>query len=329
MRAGRFILGLAIGLPAFVLAANCTLIAVLGHIGRIGRLGPLPDIPNHFAPFWLAGSLVGLIVGLPFSPRYRRWISGMGLAGVIASGALILPEYVRFAGKPAPADAPGQIKVIQFNTWFHNTDPQAAVDWLVAEDPDFIITQETLPVTRELLAKTGRWHFTCPTCDETILSKLPPLPGDPHPVKPQPGLTYPEPVVRARFQDERGVFTVIGVHNGWPLGYMQRWQERRLNRVIGEDADRSRTIVAGDFNSAPWAYQRRYWDKAFGLIRRDRALFSWPAQRTKGVRSPVPFLPIDHIYAGPDWETVRAYRGPRLSSDHYPVVAILAPRARP
>ncbi|MDE2488701.1 MAG: endonuclease/exonuclease/phosphatase family protein, partial [Alphaproteobacteria bacterium] len=84
--------------------------------------------------------------------------------------------------------------------------------------------------------------------------------------------------------------------------------------------------VTGDFNSTPWSFSRRRWDKAFGLIRRDRALFSWPAGKTVwGVKPPFPILPIDHVYAGPDWATVSIRRGPKLGSDHYPVVAILAP----
>ena len=292
MRLWRRILGFVIGVPAFLLGANCAAIALLGHIGRVGRWGPIPDIPNHFAPLWLGGALIALIVGLPFPSLARRWISGAGLVGVIASGALIVPEFVRSTGPKAPADAPGQIKVVQLNAWFDNQDEDAIINWLKAEDPDFIVMEETHTYTRSELVKDGRWHLTCAPCDEIILSKLPPLPGDPHPVPKQPNMLYPEPVVRARFRDARGTFTVIGVHNGWPLGYMQRWQERRLNRVIAMDANRERTIVAGDFNSAPWAYQRRYWDKAFGLIRRDRAIFTWPARPSKGLHLVHAFLPF-------------------------------------
>ena len=36
-------------------------------------------------------------------------------------------------------------------------------------------------------------------------------------------------------------------------------------------------------------------------------------------------LPIDHVYAGPGWRTVSVQRGPKLGSDHYPVIVTLAP----
>jgi endonuclease/exonuclease/phosphatase (EEP) superfamily protein YafD len=42
----------------------------------------------------------------------------------------------------------------------------------------------------------------------------------------------------------------------------------------------------------------------------------------------VPFLAIDHVYAGRDWATVKVERGPRVGSDHFPVVLTLAPVSR-
>jgi hypothetical protein len=66
---------------------------------------------------------------------------------------------------------------------------------------------------------------------------------------------------------------------------------------------------------------------AVWLERRDRAVFSWPAgpvTRWK-IDLPVAFLPIDHIYAGSDWRTVKIERGPRgLGSDHRPLIITLA-----
>ncbi|MGH7012300.1 MAG: hypothetical protein ACREEX_15810, partial [Caulobacteraceae bacterium] len=51
------------------------------------------------------------------------------------------------------------------------------------------------------------------------------------------------------------------------------------------------------------------------------------AVRTYGKRhrlsSPFPFLPIDQVYAGDSWKTVSVKLGPRLGSDHLPVVVVL------
>lgn len=43
--------------------------------------------------------------------------------------------------------------------------------------------------------------------------------------------------------------------------------------------------------------------------------------------TPFPMLPIDHVYAGKGWRAVSVTRGPRLGSDHYPMVVVLAPSA--
>ena len=138
------------------------------------------------------------------------------------------------------------------------------------------------------------------------------------------------PLARATYRDARGEFTVIAVHNAWPTDQEQERQERRLADIIAL-SPRERTIVAGDFNSAPWSFARRRWDAEFGLIRRDRGIFTWPARpyRRWSFLGNFPFLAIDHIYAGSGWATVEVRRGPRIGSDHYPVVAILAPVARP
>jgi len=95
-------------------------------------------------------------------------------------------------------------------------------------------------------------------------------------------------------------------------------------RKLVADLPRERMILTGDFNSAPWSHMLRQTDAALGLTRRDRGLATFPADR-RGFPWPVPVLPIDHVYAGPGWATVSVTRGPRLGSDHYPLVVILAP----
>jgi endonuclease/exonuclease/phosphatase (EEP) superfamily protein YafD len=122
---------------------------------------------------------------------------------------------------------------------------------------------------------------------------------------------------------------VVGVHYAWPTDpRRQQYQEARLASILAA-VDRSRAIVAGDLNSTPWSFSRRRWDERFGLIRRTRAVFSWPAltQAQFPVLGAVPFLPIDHVYAGSGWATVDVERGPKLGSDHYPIVVTLAPAA--
>lgn len=322
MRFVRLALGVLLALPLFLLAALCAGAAVAAHFGRVSLQW---DILAHFAPLWLAGALAGALGGLLFRGYARALIVSMGVVGVAAAGLLMAPEYLRDTGPRAGPDAPGQLKVIQFNVW-HDSDGFArSVDWLVTQDPDIVVIEESRPEIRRMITERTDWHATCGECETVIYSRAAPIrQGSPR----VPGA--PGPLTRGVFEDAQGRYTVIGVHYAWPTDPQdQQPQEMRLARVLGE-TDRTRAIVAGDLNSAPWSFSRRRWDAEFGVIRRDRALFSWPALQYKRLRwlGIFPFLPIDHVYAGSDWATVKVERGPRLGSDHYPVVVTLAPVAR-
>ncbi|MDB5450490.1 MAG: hypothetical protein JWQ52_1618 [Phenylobacterium sp.] len=301
------------------LGAVCAAAAVAAQWGRTSLDF---DVLTHFAPFWLAGALVATFAGLAFRGPVRALIVGLGLVGTLAAGALIAPELVRPTGPHAAPGAPDQLKIVQFNAWHNNADLQRTVDWLVREAPDIVVIEETTPPIRAMIAARTNWYVTCPKCEVMILSRRPPVAD---------GVAFlghrSGPLSRATFRDPRGEFTVLGVHNAWPTDPDQPMQERRLAAAVAR-FPRERTIVTGDFNSTPWSFSRRRWDRALGLVRRERALFSWPAVQYKRLRwIGFPYLAIDHVYAGSGWATVSVRRGPKLGSDHYPVVVILAPVA--
>jgi endonuclease/exonuclease/phosphatase (EEP) superfamily protein YafD len=274
------------------------------------------DLIGQFAPVWALGSGLAATYGacLASAPR-RTWLVGLGLAGMIACALLIVPEFARPIRPTLPSETGYRIKVIEYNAWVRNPDIERDADWLASQNPDFIFMADADATARRALTARG---FICTrgVADTVIFSRLPRaletyvIPGPDWPLLPS--------FSRASFNGAGGDFTVIATHLKRPTSGPRVEQQAALLRLI-DHYDRRRLIVAGDFNSTPWSFDLRRLDQQLGLERRDRALFTWPA-----LYSPVAFLPIDHIYAGEAWRTVSIARGPRLGSDHYPIVVTLA-----
>lgn len=305
--------------------AGCALLLVLAQGGRFSdRL----DILTHFTPWLLAGCLIGLACWAA-TGRHGHLTSWLAVVGGLSALVLMAPELVAAAGqKRGPADGP-TLKIVQFNLWGRNRDPEATARWILEEDPDVIVFQEGFArsggVARAVAIRYPH-RTTCAeplACSTMILAKRAPIA--------QGGLQAGVSDANlsgawATFQGRRGRFTVVGVHYTWPVpAGPQQQQTLRLAKVLDRFPKES-LIVAGDFNSTPWSFSLRRQDRLFGLERRTRALFTWPAGRFSRLTftAPFPILAIDQVYAGSDWKTVAVRRGPLLGSDHYPVVVDLA-----
>lgn len=313
--------GLAVGI-AFAQGLVCAGAAVAALGGRHDlRLDGLAQ----FAPFWLAGGGAVMLFSVAVSERLLRLLLlALGATAVTASAAMILPEFIRPASPRAAPGQPGEVKLIQYNTWARNLDLARTTRWLADQDADLIVMEEATPKIRDALLERADYHVTCKTCSVMIFSRAEPV---------ETGLRRREfpgprpPMTRATFASPHGRYTVIGVHYTWPTpDGLQQAQGQRLAELV-QRFPKDTLIVAGDFNSTPWSFNRRREDREFGLERRTRALFSWPAGALTRYRIgfPFPFLPIDHVYAGSAWRTVKVERGPKLGSDHFPVIVTLAP----
>jgi endonuclease/exonuclease/phosphatase (EEP) superfamily protein YafD len=306
-----------------VLAVGLVCLVAAGA-AQAGRLDAQFDLLTHSCPFWLAGGLLAFVWGLfAASSRLRPALMAVGAGALLASGLLMAAELTRPIRPPVPP-APGrQIKLIQYNAWERNVSPKADADWLASQAPDVIVLEDAEePITEALMA---HGYIRAPgIADLAIFSRT-------APIKRQLRIPLADwrllpDIAPATFIGPDGApFTVIGVHLRRPFEPSQMWGALTLADLI-EHADRRRMIVAGDFNLTPWSFGLKRLDRRFELERRDRALFSWPSRSIVGSGRPFPFpfLPIDHIWAGPQWRTVKIERGPRLGSDHYPVVVTLA-----
>ena len=310
-------LALAFGTGGICLAAAL--------LAQGGRFDPRLDLLAHFAPFWLAGAVATALTAMGIAQGgVRAVLLALGAAGVVAAGTLIAPEFFRPIRPVAPRDTPGQIRLIQLNAWERNADPVSTANWIASEHPNVVTIEDVTPTLGRALVARG-FHRARGMVNTTIFSRdiasLAPfrIPMQDWPLLPD--------FARARFEvpGGRGGFSVVAVHLTRPY-LSDRVARDEDVAVLLDRQPRDALIIAGDFNLTPWSFALRRLDRRFGLERRDRALATWPACPSPGawVICAPPFLPIDHIYAGSAWRTVRIARGPRLGSDHYPLVVDLA-----
>jgi endonuclease/exonuclease/phosphatase (EEP) superfamily protein YafD len=288
-----------------------------------GRFSARLDLLTHFSPFWLVGGLFAAGYGLVFaSPASRPGLTAVGVLGAMAAAALMLPELTRPIPPPLARDGAQQIKLIQFNAWDRDVDVDATADWIAGQKPDFVLMEDVQPPIRQALERRG-FHYTRGMVHTAIFSRMAPAPA-PFVIPEHDWHVLPD-FARATFTAASGPFSLVAVHMSWPTLADQRDRGMALGDLL-DRYPKDRLILAGDFNLTPWSFALHRLEERYRLERRDRAVFSWPARLSPDgrLRSPVAFLPIDHVYAGSAWRTVSFARGPLLGSDHYPLVAVLA-----
>lgn len=285
-----------------------------------GRFSDHLDVLTHLAPLYLVGGVVTLTAAI-FAHR-RRLPALLGAAAVLASFALIAPELVRPQSPLLASDAPGQIKLIQFNAARDSQGLEKRLAWLASEDPDILVVEDSRAVFQTAVTqRLGRQMACGKTCEVAIFTRTPAARIE----APRRGRKGLGPAITiAHLAGPRGEFPVVGVHFVWPTDVHGHAENGARLLELMTTQRHEQMILVGDFNSTPWSFSRRRDDAALGLERRTRALATYPANGPFGLA----LLPIDHVYAGPEWGTVSIRRGPRLGSDHYPVVAVLAPKPK-
>lgn len=80
--------------------------------------------------------------------------------------------------------------------------------------------------------------------------------------------------------------------------------------------------MAGDFNMSPWTEKLGRFERSSGLKRYNTFHLTWPMAR--GTPPLLPLVAIDNVFASPQFARIAVAPGPRLGSDHRPIVADLA-----
>lgn len=327
-----------LGTQMIFLGALFALVA-LGGAGE-GALGAyaagMMDVANSFLTIWLVLCVLGLIcVAFALEARpARNNLVALALAGILAAAAPIMSE--QFNNSPLRPNASGApLRVMQFNAFEGNFRPRLAVDTILGSQADIVTLQEPRKLLSQMerLRKVYPYHTPCPTyCAVLILSKTPASSYSAQELRgPSAGAiggpSYGDvEVARMTLRAADGKpYTVVTAHYNWPIPPQPFSRGQMLLNEYLAKLDRDRLILTGDFNLTPWAFAMRRQDRAFApLVRVTRNIFSWPAYVPRiAAPMPLPFLPIDHIYAGPVWTASKVERLERAGSDHFPIAVDL------
>jgi endonuclease/exonuclease/phosphatase (EEP) superfamily protein YafD len=290
--------------------------AVLAHAGR---LAPALDVLAHLAPVYAGLAAIILVGGVFWSKRVAPAARIYALVALAAAGLLMAPEFVRSTGPRAAGPAGGEIKIVHLKT-APSSDVDRLVVWIASATPDFVVVTGAEDALRDRLLARG-WAVAGGQGSLMIFSRQRYV----RMVRPKGA----EPLwfVNATYPAPQGEIEVVATHLAWPTDPIVRGQTQGLRKVVGERPRRD-MILVGDLNATPWSARLRRLDRDLGLIRRDRAVATWPAS-VLGVTWPAPFLPLDHLYAGEGWATVSVSRGPALGLGHYPLMVTLRPSGQP
>ena len=281
-----------------------------------GVLVPLLDVLASFLPIFGVAVLVGLLLA-----RSRlRWAVVAALVGLTPVAIGVMPELTRKI--PAAQKGATPVRLLTHNVWQSNRDPADTAQAIIDAKPDIVMLQEVDGSFAPMLAALSQ-HFAhatkCPRgCDLAIFSRWPIIDSD-YFLKDGKGEKFGPPLLWARIAGPDGrAFTAVTLHYPWPTSRDQAVRRHDVAHALAR-IERGPLIVGGDMNLTPWAAAMREQDRAFApLTRMTRALPSWPRA--------FPVLPIDQLYAGPDWGRVSARRLPATGSDHVPVLVTLASR---
>jgi endonuclease/exonuclease/phosphatase (EEP) superfamily protein YafD len=278
----------------------------------------IADLVESFRPHLLAAALVALPLGFTLRAGWRSAVLAMLVGCFIVNGATIV-RTARAATAPHEARGGIRLKVITANVLWSNRQHQLLRDWLQAEAPDIVVTQET---TARWAAELARLHalfphrrLPGPTDDLAILSR------HPFDMAGEVGIRTHGTLAMATLSVGHRRIDLMALHASVPTNPAWRIARDDMLDDIARFARRTRhpLIVAGDFNATPWNRSMRR------LVRES------PLRHAPGFWRPTwttwfPLwmgIPIDHVLAATDCRVMERRVGPDIGSDHRPVVAIV------
>lgn len=320
------------GLVAAGYLLACCLLAGMAIVAVLGFIYPAMDLFNHIQPVLFFG-LAALLLATPIFIRFRPMRAlalSVAATGLVASSAIYVPELVAgFLPRTSDTETGSTYRLMTFNVFGRNEEPQSIVDNIADVNPDFVALQEYSPgvrsVVHPLLAELYPHFQYCAGGQRAFVglySKLPFEPLDEDACSSSIMSTDRTARIIVRFQTETGpAFSLATTHNDWPAPVTRQAEQFATLRDALSTVEPP-LILVGDFNSTPWSYTLRGFVSSAGLTRHTFNVPTFPTlwYYLRDWRPTIPFLPIDHVMTRGDITIHNLRTGNPSGSDHLPII---------
>ena len=287
--------------------------------GFFGDTVPFFDSLAHFrahlAVLLLATGVALMMAGPVLAGFLAAILGGLGFV-TVAPNMLPAPE------PPSSAQA-ASYTLLQMNLRWNTQDRAAAIRLVGRLQPDVVTLEEAGEGWQPLLAAldgTYPYRFDCGTTDTfgklTLLSRRAFVPGD-------AGICDADDGFLSRGVSFNGSpVTIVVQHLRWPWPGRQWQQLARLEDRLAALA--APTLIAGDFNAAPWSAVLQRYAALSGTRIVPHVGPTWLPRPLTGWLAAHAGLPIDNLLVGDGIDVVRVKRPGATGSDHLPVLLTFA-----
>ena len=272
---------------------------------------------THFKVHYLVGSVL-LCVALAML-RQPVYVAGL-VSAVGLNASLVIPWYV----PDSTSVGTTQLTVLQANVLSSNTEHQRLFDLLDKEAPDLVLLQEVSPqwlIALDALRQSYPYSYAEAREGNfgiALFSRVP-FASASHVDSPPSGY----PTIIATLDMEGTALHVVGTHPMIPMSpqlYSDRNEQLESIADLFEGLQGPQVLVA-DLNASMWDIHYRSLEETTGL-RNARTGFgmlpTWPTFM------PFAMIPIDHVLVSDDISVVEMRTGPRIGSDHLPLLVTIA-----
>lgn len=272
-----------------------------------------------FTHFRLQYFVVAALLVVAFVLLRDRRYAVLLFSTAFINGAHVLPWYF-----DEPYSTGGrELKLLQANVLLSNTDYAGLFTLLDAEEPDVVVLQEVSPAWAEELRRLDGLYphriveerdgsFGIALLSKWPLAAVAVVASEP--------LGFPTIVATLDVSGRR--LQLVGTHPMIPLGSRNYAARNTQLATIGDLLRRSSgpRVLVGDLNTSQWGLHYRKLEARTGMrnVRRGFGVVpTWPTFL------PFAMIPIDHVLVSGEVGVVDVRTGPRIGSDHLPLIVTL------